>query len=99
MMERWRMDTACDNCPFTNSPGGSHLRKTLRPARWKQITIDLKRGAHFYCHKTTKQTGDGSNLVCAGSIEWQTKRGIVSQYVQVAERLEQFAREKNGKTT
>jgi len=63
----------------------------LSRGRWREILKALQRGEHFICHKTTHETGDGSNLICAGSIEWQEKRGIVSNLKQIMERLDWFA--------
>lgn len=81
----YRMETPCKDCPFSDSPEGTHLRKTLR--RWGSILKEMRQARHFMCHKTTRETGDGSNLICAGSIEWQDKRGISSNYLRVCERL------------
>lgn len=79
-------------CPFDRSGPGSNLRRTLRVRHWRQIIGALLRGGHFHCHKTTVETGDGSKLVCAGSIEWAAKRGIKADVVQVMERFEEMAR-------
>ena len=92
----WRMKEMCADCPFAKTGPGVHLRKTLRPGRWREITSGLLRGEHFNCHKTTDETGDGSNLVCAGSIEWQDKRGLSSQYARIAERLDYFRAKKEA---
>lgn len=73
-----------------------HLRKSLHPERWREILGGLKRGDHFICHKTGDETGDGSNLICAGAMEWQHKRGLTSQYERVCERLEYSVRKKGG---
>lgn len=86
----WRMPGMCANCPFATSGPGLALRKTLR--RWPAILADLRRGAYFVCHKTAPETGDGSRLVCAGSLDWQESRGISSNYARVCERLERLAR-------
>lgn len=84
---KWRMLSKCDNCPFASRGPGLKLRRSLSVVRWQRILGGLLRGEHFYCHKTTEETGDGSNLVCAGSIEWQDKHGASSQYVRICERL------------
>jgi hypothetical protein len=50
----------------------------------------------FFCHQTTYfTTEDGDQdfqkaRICAGSIEWQTKRGIESDAKQIFERLEKM---------
>lgn len=90
-MKRWRVAKMCADCPFASKGPGLALRKSLAKGRWQSITRGLLRGECFTCHKTTDETGDGSNLVCAGSIEYQDKRNISSQYVRVCERLEYFA--------
>lgn len=86
-MFRWRMESPCENCPFNSSGPGLHLRKTLRPGRWRQILKDLRSGKHFTCHKTADRTGNGTNLICAGSIEWEQKHGLCSQLRQIMERF------------
>lgn len=85
---KWRMDKPCQDCPFNSKGPGLHLRKSLRPVRWREILDSLRYGQHFPCHKTTHETGDGSDLVCAGAIAWQDKRGFSSQYVRICERLD-----------
>ena len=98
----YKMAAMCADCPFAASGPGLHLRKSLRPGRWREILAGLRRQEHFVCHKTTDETGDGSNLICAGSIEWQDKRGVSSQYLRVCERLDYFAekrRVKHGQET
>src|ERR1041385_5261736 len=89
---KWRMARQCPDCPFAESGPSRPLRKSLRHGMFAEIKTGLRRGAHFLCHQTTGQTGDGSNLVCAGAIEWQAKRGIgiVADYVQVCERLDAY---------
>lgn len=90
----WRMQKPCDNCPFNSSGAGLHLRKSLQRGRFDKIKRWLLRGEYFYCHKTTDETGDGSNLVCAGAIAYQDKHGTSSNYVQVCERLDDIKRVK-----
>lgn len=93
-MKKWRTARKCSDCPFATKGPGLELRKSLRPARWREILDSLRRDAHFFCHKTTEATGDGSNQVCAGSIEWQTKHGVTSQYVRICKRLDVIHRRK-----
>lgn len=49
---------------------------------------------YFLCHKTTLETGDGSQLVCAGARAWQEERGYSSNYVRCAEALDYFSQRK-----
>lgn len=93
-MSDWRMTKPCDNCPFNDSGAGLHLRKSLNRSRWAEIKRGLLRGEHFMCHKTTNETGDGSNRVCAGSITFQDKHGTSSQYVRICERMDYFKQQK-----
>lgn len=79
------MPKKCTDCPFHRSGPGLALRRTLRPRRWKAILAALREGKFFPCHKTTKATGDGSNKVCRGSIEWQNAHGYSSAYVRLAQ--------------
>jgi len=86
-MKPWRTKRMCVDCPFQTKGPGLHLRKSLRRGRWIAILQGLMHQDHFTCHETTKETGNGSNLVCAGSIEWQDKHGVSAQYVRICERL------------
>jgi hypothetical protein len=79
------MPKKCTHCPFHTSGPGLALRRALRPKRWKAILSALSEGKFFPCHKTTTATGDGSNKVCRGSIEFQEKRGYSSAYVRLAQ--------------
>ncbi len=86
----WRMAKSCENCPFNKSGKGLHLRKSLARGRWREILLSLRMGERFVCHKTSDETGDGSNLVCAGSLDWQEKAGVSSNFQRVMERLDYF---------
>lgn len=83
----WRMQKPCENCPFNASGPGLHLRKSLHADRWAEILRGLKHDQHFTCHKTTHETGDGSNRICAGAIAWQEKHGLSSNLQRVLERV------------
>lgn len=91
-MKPWRMAAKCADCPFASSGAGLHLRKSLGVGRWRSILFDLKHNQHFLCHKTTDETGDGSKLVCVGSIDWQNKHHVSANYVRICERLEAITR-------
>lgn len=93
---RWRMAEKCEDCPFADNGPGLHLRKSLYPGRWREILASLRRDQHFICHETGDETGDGSNLVCAGSIEWQEQHGYSSQYTRICERLEYFRQQREA---
>ncbi len=90
----WRMKEPCSNCPFNKSGEGLKLRRSLRPGRWAEITRGLLGGGHFHCHKTTKETGEGSELMCAGAIRFQERRGVSSQMVRWMERLDWLSKSK-----
>lgn len=81
------MEKSCNNCPFGKSLGSKIMKKSLCKERMNKIKSQLKQGLHFMCHKTTRETGNGSNKICAGSIEWQKKRGIESNYLRICRRL------------
>ena len=85
---RWRTQKQCADCPFAKSGPGLHLRKSLGAGRWREILESLRKDNHFLCHKTTDETGDGSNLACAGSLEWQAKHGHSSNLERVMSRLD-----------
>ncbi len=94
--KKWKMPAKCDNCPFSDSEAGLHLRRSLGVERWEEITNALLHYEHFLCHKTTEECGDGSKLVCGGSIEWQAAHGIVANYIQIRERLELMMKKRGG---
>jgi hypothetical protein len=82
------MEVKCSDCPFASSGPGLHLRKSLARGRWREILLSLRMDGHFHCHKTTHETGDGSELLCAGSLEWQEKHiGQPGQLARVMERI------------
>lgn len=83
----WRTQKMCADCPFSKDGAGAHLRRSLRPGRMAEIKRGLLRGEHFNCHKTTHETGNGTNLMCSGAIEFQEKHGVSSQLQRIAERL------------
>ncbi len=85
---KWRMDKPCVDCPFNSSGPGLRLRKSLAATRWREIRSSLIQGNHFTCHKTTHEAGNGSNLICAGAIEWQEERGVTSQLQRIMERCD-----------
>ena len=85
---KWRTEKMCEDCPFAKSGAGLQLRLTLRPGRWGEILRALRNDGHFLCHKTTDDTGNGANLHCAGSIEWQLKKnGYPSQLARIMQRI------------
>lgn len=78
---------SCEDCPFNNSGPGLHLRNSLASGRMDSIIEDLRTGKVFNCHKTTKETGDGTEKVCAGALALQRKENCVPQGIQIAERI------------
>jgi len=84
----WKMAQPCRDCPFNSRGPGLHLRRSLRPGRWIIILNGLRKGEHFLCHETTHETGNGSNLICAGAMAWQDKRGLSSNLQRVMERVD-----------
>ena len=89
---QWRMPAMCDNCPFASRGKGLFLRRTLRAGRWREILRGLRNDGHFTCHKTTRETGDGSMKVCAGAIAWQEKHRCVGQLQRIMQRTELSAK-------
>jgi len=90
---QWKLESMCDNCPFATSGEGLHLRRSLGKGRWKEI-LDSLHHSCFPCHKTSTETGNGRNIVCAGSYEYQVKHNLWPQYRQIMERLCEM--KKNG---
>jgi len=94
MSKRWRMAAQCADCPFATSGAGLALRKSLQPGRFASIKRDLLCGEYFVCHKTSRETGDGSHMVCAGALEFQESHGVSSNYQRVCERIEAMVGER-----
>jgi len=93
-MKLWRMAAMCRDCPFQSKGPGLRLRRSLGPGRWRSILFDLRHNQHFTCHETSEETGNGTNLVCAGAIAWQDAHGVSANYVRVCERLEAMTQRK-----
>lgn len=96
-MPTWKMAAPCADCPFSASKAGKHLRRTLGRARVREIETALRSDQHFVCHKTSDETGNGTNLICAGALAWQEERGLSSNLQRVMERLEWFAQQRKAK--
>lgn len=93
---RWRMDEKCADCPFAKDGKGAFLASTLGPGRMASIKRELRGSrttppTYFVCHKTSRETGNGTPLVCAGALEYQDARGVSSNYQRVCERLAALA--------
>ncbi len=82
------MVVPCVDCPFNTDGPGARLRRTLAKGRMAEIKRGLRQGEHFICHKTSDETGDGSKLVCAGSLAYQDSVGASSNYARICERLD-----------
>lgn len=78
----WRMKDPCESCPFIPGP----MRDSLR--RLPEIEKELLGGSYFLCHKTTKETGNRTNLVCAGALDFQHARDVISDYERLCLSLE-----------
>lgn len=78
------MKRPCNNCPFVRS--SSFAISGLRRA--PELRDQFREGAHFTCHKTTKETGDGSMQLCFGQMKVLLKEGeIPNQTMRIAGRL------------
>ena len=97
-MSEWRMSDMCTDCPFQKSGPGKRLADSLRPGRMGSIKRGLLRGENFECHKTTSETGNGTNLLCAGAIAYQESMGVSSQYVRICQRLDGMSNAKKVAT-
>ena len=98
---RWRMDEKCADCPFATDGKGAFLASTLKPGRMASIKRELRGSrttppTYFVCHKTTGETGNGTNLVCAGALEYQEARAVYSNYQRVCERLAWLAEQRKA---
>lgn len=77
----------CRDCPFHTSGPGKHLADSLAKGRLESIKVGLLDGDVFHCHKTTHETGDGTEKICRGALQFQIEHGAVPQAVQIGERL------------
>jgi len=85
---QWRMIHPCSDCPLSESAAGLHLRRSLHPGRVAEIKRSLRQGKTFMCHKTTDETGNGSNLLCAGGLDYCESVGASSNYQRVCQTLD-----------
>lgn len=77
----------CKTCPFHTAGEGKKLADALAPGRMESIKVGLLDGDVFHCHETTLETGDGTEKICRGALEFQIEHGAVPQAVQIGERL------------
>jgi hypothetical protein len=70
--------------------GQARLRRSLERGRMAEIKRALRNDQHFICHKTSDETGNGTNLMCAGALAWQRKRGLSSNLERVMSALDYF---------
>jgi hypothetical protein len=85
---KWRMQKPCRNCPFTKTRAGIHLWQSLSIQFRRETMLALRNNQHFICHETSTETGNGTNLMCAGAITWQHKRGVSSNLERVMSRIQ-----------
>ncbi len=102
MRYAWRMPTPCQGCPFSDTEAGRRQLAALTAPRRAQIKRELlgkggREPTHFLCHKTTRECGNGTNLVCAGALAFQEKHGVSSNYQRVCESIEYFERKRAEK--
>jgi hypothetical protein len=97
------MVAPCETCPFSDSEGGTRMRRSLRPGRVASIKRGLLRGDAFHCHKTVGHDdedeaviGAGARL-CAGALAWQNGRGASSNYQRVCESLDYVAERRKAR--
>ncbi len=98
-MSQWRTNKPCEDCPFNDDGPGFRLRKSLARGRWASILASLRRDIHFTCHKTTTETGNGTNLICAGALNWLHARGLSSNFERVCESIEYFSKRRAAEGT
>lgn len=87
-MFNWKVDTMCSNCPFMEEGDGRVLRDSLGKGRWDGILFGLLHGGHFNCHKTTNETGNGTELYCAGALAFQVEHEIDTPYMRICRSFE-----------
>lgn len=87
-MFQWKMPEKCSDCPFHETGPGRQLRDSLRPGRFEEIHDGVLQGEPFLCHKTTTETGNGTNLYCAGALELQQAHGIETKYMTLCRAFE-----------
>jgi hypothetical protein len=107
LTNRWRRLLPCINCPFGSTPESKRMRNGLR--RYRSILASLRRGATFWCHKHTHHDDENDeddgiyiatskDRLCAGAIAYQEKHHCVSQFQQVAERLDILRAQRKERT-
>lgn len=85
---KWKVEAMCDNCPFATEGQGLVLQQSLGQRRWDGILTGLLKGDKFPCHKTTKETGNGTDLYCAGALEFQCRLKIETPYMKLCRSFE-----------
>lgn len=87
LVDEFVQPSSCSDCPFNEQGPGRHLRDSLAPGRMEEIIDDLRARKTFNCHQTTRQTGNGTEKICAGALAFQRKEGCVPDTVQICERI------------
>ena len=96
-MSQWKMSAPCTDCPFSDSEAGKHLAKSLKRGRMAEIKRSLRNDQCFMCHKTMPETGNGTNLICAGALAWQEERALSSNFQRVCEALDYFRQKREAR--
>ena len=81
-MHKWRTETKCSYCPFSNEGEGVALRNSFDEQHWVDVVLGLKDGKRIDCRKE-------AGLYCAGALEFQSKfeigEIIMNFYEQIAQ--------------
>jgi hypothetical protein len=86
MSESYNMPRPCTGCPFGRHEDAVHNLGARR-------IIDIADAGGFTCHKTTRETGDGTEKECAGHMIFKLANEGTSQMIRIAGRLGMMSEE------
>ncbi len=80
MSQKFDSAVPCSTCPFGRGP------KSLRHLHPERI-VEIADATGFTCHKTTRQTGDGTERECAGFMIYKVATDGSTQMMRIAGRI------------
>lgn len=80
MSRKYDSPHPCASCPFGRGP------ESVRHLRGDRLQ-DIVQAGGFTCHKTTEETGDGSERECAGFMIYKMANDGPTQMMRIATRI------------
>ncbi len=80
MSHKYDSPHPCASCPFGRGP------ESLRHLRHDRL-LEICHAGGFTCHKTSKETGDGTERECAGHMIFKVATGGSTQMMRIAGRM------------